>query len=106
MTIEENANTYYGAEAAVDKREQRWLGPYHLKIWIARNLGFSSEPPATNSRPSEVDIVTPSIRDLDFLNQWREFFQGFHVIIIQDGDPNKQLVIPDWVDYELYVRPS
>ena len=49
-----------------------------------------------------IDIVTPSIRNLDFLNDWRLFFQGYHVIIIQDGDPNVHLEIPDWVDYELY----
>lgn len=30
-----------------------------------------------------VDIVIPTIRDLNFLEQWRPFFQPFHLIIIQ-----------------------
>lgn len=54
--------------------------------------------------PSEIDIVIPSIRNLDFLNHWREFFQGFHIIIIQDGDQGVHLNVPDWVDYELHKR--
>lgn len=28
----------------------------------------------------QVDIVIPTIRDLDFLEQWRPFFQPFHLI--------------------------
>ena len=54
--------------------------------------------------PSEIDIVTPSIRNLDFLDEWREFFQGFHVIVIQDGNQSEFLEVPDWVDYELHKR--
>jgi reversibly glycosylated polypeptide/UDP-arabinopyranose mutase len=52
----------------------------------------------------EVDIVIPSIRDLDFLEDWKPFFLHFHLIIIQDGDPDKVLKIPRWADYELYNR--
>jgi reversibly glycosylated polypeptide/UDP-arabinopyranose mutase len=51
-----------------------------------------------------MDIVIPSIRDLDFLNEWRPFLEGFHLILVQDGDPNKHLQIPAWADYELYNR--
>jgi reversibly glycosylated polypeptide/UDP-arabinopyranose mutase len=51
-----------------------------------------------------VDIVVPSIRDLDFLEDWKPFVEPFHIIIIQDGDPAKKLKIPDWADYELYNR--
>ena len=109
VVIEEKADTYYGAEVAVNKRESEcgWdpVTSNFKDLDCTKSLGFSSEPPPINLLdPSEVDIVTPSIRDLDFLNQWREFFQGFHMIIIQDGDPGKQLVIPEWVDYELYNR--
>ncbi|CAF3350950.1 unnamed protein product [Rotaria sp. Silwood1] len=53
---------------------------------------------------NEIDIVIPSIRDLDFLEDWKSFFQHFHLIIIQDGDPDKFLRIPQWADYELYNR--
>ena len=51
-----------------------------------------------------MDIVVPSIRDLDFLEQWRDVIEGFHLIFVQDGDPTKMLKIPPWVDYELYNR--
>jgi reversibly glycosylated polypeptide/UDP-arabinopyranose mutase len=51
-----------------------------------------------------MDIVVPSIRDLDLLEDWKPFLEKFHLIIIQDGDPEKQLKIPNWADYELYNR--
>jgi reversibly glycosylated polypeptide/UDP-arabinopyranose mutase len=53
---------------------------------------------------NDVDIVIPTIRDLDFLESWKKFFQYFHLIIIQDGDPKKFLKIPSWANYELYNR--
>ena len=30
-----------------------------------------------------LDIVIPTIRDLHFLEQWRPFFQRYHLIVIQ-----------------------
>jgi len=39
--------------------------------------------------PRYMDIVIPSIRDLDFLDVWRPFLEGFHLILVQDGDPDK-----------------
>ena len=51
-----------------------------------------------------MDIVVPSIRDLDFLEVWKPFIKNFHIIIVQVGDPEKQLKIPSWVNYELYNR--
>ena len=51
-----------------------------------------------------MDVVIPSIRDLDFLEYWKPFIEKFHIILIQDGDPQKQLKIPEWADYELYNR--
>lgn len=44
-------------------------------------LGAAAEPAC-----SEIDIVVPSIRDLDFLEAWKSFFLGYHIIIVQDGD--------------------
>ena len=32
---------------------------------------------------NEIDIVIPTIRSLDFLEQWRKFFQPYHIIVIQ-----------------------
>ncbi|KAK4395733.1 UDP-arabinopyranose mutase 3 [Sesamum angolense] len=52
----------------------------------------------------ELDIVIPTIRNLDFLEMWRPFFQPYHLIIVQDGDPSKTIKVPDGFDYELYNR--
>ena len=62
---------------------------------------------ATLSTPllkDELDIVIPTIRNLDFLEMWRPFFQPYHLIIVQDGDPSKTIKVPDGFDYELYNR--
>lgn len=108
IDIQEDASTFYAAEKAVDALEERckWLaGENNFQDKSCfDSVGFERTRQPYFSDPSLIDIVTPSIRNLDFLNQWREFFQGFHVIIIQDGDPSKHLEIPSWVDYELYNR--
>lgn len=68
-------------------------------------LGFDPRPQKMPiSFVNLVDIVMASSRDLDYLDEWREFLQGIHFIILQDGNPNKVLNIPEWVDYELYTR--
>lgn len=107
--IVEDADTYYGSEMAVKTKED-YCGWNPNTSFFRREdcmseVGFDpSEPVMPTTYAHLIDIVTPSIRDLDFLNRWREFFQGMHFIIIQDGDPDKFLRIPDWVDYELYNR--
>lgn len=52
----------------------------------------------------QVDIVIPTIRDLDFLEDWREFLAPFDLIIIQDGDPKRRIAIPEGFKYCLYTR--
>ncbi|EFH39245.1 hypothetical protein ARALYDRAFT_333145 [Arabidopsis lyrata subsp. lyrata] len=52
----------------------------------------------------DVDIVIPTIRSLDFLEQWRPFLQHYHLIIVQDGDPSIKIKVPEGYDYELYNR--
>ncbi len=52
----------------------------------------------------ELDIVIPTIRNLDFLEMWRPFFEPYHLIIVQDGDPSKIINVPEGFDYELYNR--
>ncbi|XP_010421937.1 PREDICTED: UDP-arabinopyranose mutase 3 [Camelina sativa] len=52
----------------------------------------------------ELDIVIPTIRNLDFLEMWRPFFEQYHLIIIQDGDPLQTIKVPKGFDYELYNR--
>lgn len=59
---------------------------------------------ATPILKEEVDIVIPTIRNLDFLGMWRPFFEGYHLIIVQDGDPSKVIKVPEGFDYELYNR--
>ncbi len=52
----------------------------------------------------ELDIVIPTIRNLDFLEQWRPYLSSYHLIIVQDGDPTKVIKVPEGYDYELYNR--
>ena len=52
----------------------------------------------------QLDIVIPTIRSLEFLEQWRAFFQPYHLIIVQDGDPTKTIAVPEGFDYELHNR--
>ncbi|KAK4260977.1 hypothetical protein QN277_004033 [Acacia crassicarpa] len=52
----------------------------------------------------ELDIVIPTIRNLDFLEMWRSFFQPYHLIIVQDVNPSKTIKVPEGFDYELFNR--
>jgi reversibly glycosylated polypeptide / UDP-arabinopyranose mutase len=63
-----------------------------------------SAAPSTPLLKDELDIVIPTIRNLDFLEMWRPFFQSYHLIIVQDGDPTKTIKVPEGFDYELYNR--
>ncbi|KAJ6977796.1 hypothetical protein NC653_029634 [Populus alba x Populus x berolinensis] len=38
------------------------------------------------------------------IDMWRPFFQPYHLIIVQDGDPSKNILVPDGFDCELYNR--
>ncbi|KAK2076195.1 putative UDP-arabinopyranose mutase 2 [Prototheca wickerhamii] len=69
-------------------------------------------PPALHD---QLDIVIPTsawaavvkdgtVRSLDFLEQWRPFFEPYHLIVIQDGDPARTVGVPPGFDYELYNR--
>ncbi|RWW23601.1 hypothetical protein BHE74_00016797 [Ensete ventricosum] len=64
----------------------------------------SSSVPSTPLLKDELDIVIPTIRNLDFLEMWRPFFRPYHLIIVQDGDPTKTIKVPEGFDYELYNR--
>ena len=109
--IDENADTYYGAAKAVGVLEAEcgW-NPHTSSFENPSCLEFlqflsKNEPIVKDSElPSLIDIVIPSIRDLDFLEEWKEFIEPFHLILVQDGDPSKVLKIPKWADYELYNR--
>ncbi|KAF2549648.1 hypothetical protein F2Q70_00023757 [Brassica cretica] len=65
---------------------------------------YSSMKP-TPVLKDELDIVViPTIRNLDFLEMWRPFFEQYHLIIVKDGDPSRTINIPTGFDYELYNR--
>ncbi|MCJ7450691.1 MAG: hypothetical protein MUP58_03040 [Candidatus Nanohaloarchaeota archaeon QJJ-9] len=51
-----------------------------------------------------MDIVIPTIRDLDFLEEWRPYFRDHHLIIVQDGDPSRSIEVPEGFNYDLYDR--
>lgn len=61
-------------------------------------------PVVASSLEDVLDIVIPTIRNLDFLEQWRPFFQRYHLIVIQDGDPKRTVTVPPGFDYTLYTR--
>ncbi|KAK7814603.1 putative udp-arabinopyranose mutase 1 [Quercus suber] len=56
----------------------------------------------TTPLKDELDIVIPTIKTLDFLESWRPFFEQYHLIIVQDGDPSKTIEVLEGFDYELY----
>jgi reversibly glycosylated polypeptide/UDP-arabinopyranose mutase len=68
---------------------------------IAKMVEPTSMDPALSD---QLDIVIPTIRNLDFLEMWRPFFEKYHLIIVQDGDPTKVIKVPEGFDYELYNR--
>lgn len=53
----------------------------------------------------DVVVVTGnSSMDVLFLDKWRNWLHNMHVIIIQQGDPERFITIPAWVEYELYNK--
>ena len=42
--------------------------------------------------------------EVTFLNKWRSWIQNMHVIIIQQGDPDRFIEVPHWVEFELYNK--
>ncbi|KAE8076472.1 hypothetical protein FH972_015119 [Carpinus fangiana] len=82
---------------------------HHSLIIIHSPLGTNTtidHPVILVSPPlkDELDIVIPTIRNLDFLEMWGPFFQPYHLTIVQDGDPTKTIKVPEGFDYELYNR--
>lgn len=73
-------------------------------FWNKMAAAATTTRPAVPLLKDELDIVIPTIRNLDFLEQWRPFFQAYHLIIVQDGDPSKTIKVPEGFDYELYNR--
>jgi len=89
------------------EQQQRCLSQQNLRSEEEEGTMSSSSGSTAAATPilkEEVDIVIPTIRNLDFLGMWRPFFEGYHLIIVQDGDPSKVIKVPEGFDYELYNR--
>ncbi|CAD7702856.1 unnamed protein product, partial [Ostreobium quekettii] len=54
--------------------------------------------------PEDVDVVIPTIRNLDFLENWRGVLERCHIIVVQDGDPGRRLQVPDGFDCQVFNR--
>lgn len=78
------------------------LSHFETMVEPANTVGLPVNP--TPLLKDELDIVIPTIRNLDFLEMWRPFLQPYHLIIVQDGDPSKKIHVPEGYDYELYNR--
>ena len=96
-------------ESAVgwDAPSSDFVHPAVLDSSLARDeaLTAPSKPLERRDAAALVDIVIPTIRDLGgFLTAWRPFIEPFHLILVQDGDPDKEVHIPEWADFELYNR--
>ncbi|KAK1305685.1 UDP-arabinopyranose mutase 1 [Acorus calamus] len=72
----------------------------HLRRSPSVDIVHLRRPPYSHRRPlspllkDELDIVIRTIQNLDFLEIWRPYFQPYHLIIVQDGDPSKTITVP------------
>lgn len=48
-------------------------------------------------------LVSDTIFHLNFQIR-RPFFEPYHIIVVQDGDPSRKVEVPPGFDYELYNR--
>ncbi|KAL8458635.1 hypothetical protein ACS0TY_036235 [Phlomoides rotata] len=64
----------------------------HISEQFQVRRGSQSRSPAYSGSP------------LYSIEMWRPYFQPYHLIIVQDGDPSKLIKVPDEFDYELYNR--
>ena len=51
----------------------------------------------------DIIVLTGNSSDnVDYLNDWRPMIEGINCIIIQQGNPDRDIRVPEWVTYELY----
>ncbi|KAJ4882679.1 putative UDP-arabinopyranose mutase 5 [Raphanus sativus] len=57
---------------------------------------------------NDVDIVIGALNaDLTkFLNSWKPFFSGFHLIIVKDPELKDELNVPEGFDVDVYSKPD
>jgi reversibly glycosylated polypeptide/UDP-arabinopyranose mutase len=110
--VDEAPKVVYGAQAAVAKLEAEcgWdpaTSSFAQSECISSRINFDNRPiltPFLSVSAKEVHIVVPAIHDLGFLEKWKSVLYRFDFIVVQDGDPDTHINIPDWVNYELYNR--
>lgn len=53
----------------------------------------------------DIIVLTGNSSDnVDYLNDWRPMIEGINCIIIQQGNPDRDIRVPEWVTYELYSK--
>jgi reversibly glycosylated polypeptide/UDP-arabinopyranose mutase len=53
----------------------------------------------------DIIVLTGNASDnVDYLNDWKPMIENLHCIIIQQGNPHREIRIPSWVKYELYTK--
>ncbi len=58
---------------------------------------------AINNMFDVVVLTGNTSSDVHFLEHWKTAVQHVHIIIIQQGDPDRFVAIPEWADFELYT---
>lgn len=51
-----------------------------------------------------VAVTSKEETDLNYLNDWRPLLERMNCIIIQQGDPDRQITVPSWLKYQLYSK--
>lgn len=77
----------------VDRYDRRRNPSSHRVYTCLFNMAHAGGP--LPDLVKDLDIVIPTIRNLEFLEMWRPFFEKYHMIIIQDGDPSRTVKVPE-----------
>ena len=80
------------------------LKPPPASLPPAPRADGSHAPTSFPPLASELDIVIPTIRDLDFLDGWRDFLLPYHLIIVQDGPERARVRVPEGYSHEVHTR--
>jgi reversibly glycosylated polypeptide/UDP-arabinopyranose mutase len=61
-------------------------------------------PRIRTGESAEIEVVVPTIRSLENLEAWRKLLEGVHVIVVQDGDPDTPIEVPQGLNVTVYTR--
>ncbi|CAI5525855.1 unnamed protein product [Closterium sp. Naga37s-1] len=90
--MEPHGNEHFKQEAHLGTGGNAWRT---ADAGVGAAAGGSTNDAMADDIPlkDQLDIVIPTIRNLDFLEMWRPFFEPYHLIIVQDGDPTKVIKV-------------